>query len=221
MSLPPTLRSPRLGYRFLAIVAIPAVFAGGLTLGASCTPERADGPVAAPAAAAAPAAPAASETAALAKADEAAMRLVTTLKGRVREEMGKGGPVAVVDVCSAEAPALAAKIQEETGVRLGRSSLKLRNPNNTAPDWVAAWLTEQGARPAAEAAPLSVVENGFARVVKPIAMEPPCLTCHGAPESIAPEVKAAIASRYPADAATGYAAGDLRGALWAELAVGP
>ena len=173
MSLPPTLRSPRLGYRFLAIVAIPAVFAGGLTLGASCTPERAD------------------------------------------------GPVAVVDVCSAEAPALAAKIQEETGVRLGRSSLKLRNPNNTAPDWVAAWLTEQGARPAAEAAPLSVVENGFARVVKPIAMEPPCLTCHGAPESIAPEVKAAIASRYPADAATGYAAGDLRGALWAELAVGP
>ena len=50
-----------------------------------------------------------------------------------------------------------------------------------------------------------------------------CLACHGAPEQIPAEVAAILAERYPDDQATGYAVGDLRGALWAEvrLPVGP
>jgi hypothetical protein len=39
----------------------------------------------------------------------------------------------------------------------------------------------------------------------------PCSQCHGT--SIAPEIKAAIAASNPDDRATGFAAGDLRGAL--------
>lgn len=164
---------------------------------------------------------AASEDPALARADAAATRLARTLKARVVEEMGRGGPVSAVQVCNAEAPALAAEIARETGVTLGRSSLRLRNPANGGPAWVRAWLEEQGERPAAGVAPVATVADGTARVIKPIPVEAACLACHGPPESLAPDVRSELTRRYPADAATGYALGDLRGALWAEVAVQP
>jgi hypothetical protein len=40
-----------------------------------------------------------------------------------------------------------------------------------------------------------------------------CLQCHGDPAKFTPEVRKILASRYPADMATGYKAGDLRGML--------
>jgi hypothetical protein len=161
------------------------------------------------------------EAAAIARADAAAVRLASTLKARVVEEMGKGGPVAAVSVCNAEAPALAAAIQSETGVTLGRSSLRLRNPANAPPAWVQEWLLAQGERLAAGTTPVATVVDGKARVIKPIAVEAPCLACHGAVAALAPDVKVELAQRYPMDVATGYAVGDLRGALWAEVAVAP
>jgi hypothetical protein len=45
-----------------------------------------------------------------------------------------------------------------------------------------------------------------------------CLGCHGPAASIQPMVKEAIAARYPADRAVGYAEGDFRGFLWVEAA---
>jgi hypothetical protein len=159
------------------------------------------------------------ESAAITRAEGAAMRLAGTLKARVVEEMGKGGPVAAVSVCNAEAPAVAATIESETGVKLGRSSLRLRNPANAAPPWVQEWLVAQGERPAAGASPAVSVAEGNARVIKPIPVEAACLVCHGAPTTIAPEVKAELTRRYPLDLATGYAVGDLRGALWAEVPI--
>jgi hypothetical protein len=42
-----------------------------------------------------------------------------------------------------------------------------------------------------------------------------CLACHG--ESLEPAVAAKLAAAYPKDQATGFRAGDLRGAFWVEL----
>jgi hypothetical protein len=50
-------------------------------------------------------------------------------------------------------------------------------------------------------------------------VEAPCLSCHGPREAIVPAVVSSLEARYPDDRATGYAAGDLRGALWAEAEV--
>jgi len=50
---------------------------------------------------------------------------------------------------------------------------------------------------------------------EPLGIQEVCLTCHGT--SVAPEVTAAIAPKYPDDQATGYALGDLRGIAWVEL----
>lgn len=169
-----------------------------------------------------PPADTADETA-LAKAEAAAMELGRTLKARVAEEMGKGGPGAAVEVCTKEAQQLTKAVTERTGVSVGRSSLRLRQPLNAPPAWVSSWLVEQGERPAKEAKPVTRVDstpNGrMARIIRPIAVEPVCLVCHGAPETLSPEVKATLERAYPKDRATGYSVGDLRGALWAELPV--
>ncbi len=156
---------------------------------------------------------------ALARANAAADDLATTLRARLQGAMKEGGPTAAVRVCADEAQALAHAAGERHGATVGRSSLRLRNPADAPPDWVAAWLGEQGERTAAGVEGFARVEGGHARVVRPIAIEAPCLTCHGPPASIVPEVQAVLAERYPADAATGYALGDLRGALWSEVAL--
>jgi hypothetical protein len=85
------------------------------------------------------------------------------------------------------------------------------------PEWVAAWLREQGERPAAGVVGFARVEDGRARVLRPIAIEGPCLSCHG--DAITPAVSALLAEHYPNDRAVGYQLGDLRGALYAEVDV--
>ena len=48
---------------------------------------------------------------------------------------------------------------------------------------------------------------------KPIVMQPMCVSCHGSPEQISPEVKAKLNELYPNDKAVGYQPGQLRGAV--------
>ena len=161
---------------------------------------------------------------ALAKATDAGARLGAALKGRLTQAMLEG-PGAAMTACSDEAQGLTAQVRGESGARVGRASLKLRNPTNSGPDWVQAWLTANEGKPGAEAALSSEVtttpEGRFARVIRPITVEAGCLTCHGDPAAIPPPVKEQLTARYPQDAAVGYKVGDLRGALWAELPVKP
>ena len=155
-----------------------------------------------------------SEKAAIAHAQDAAMLLGRRLKERLSLAMSQGGPLAAVEVCSKEAQSIRAAVETETGVKVGRASQKLRNPKDDGPAWVDAWLAAQtkGQTPTG----FAKIEAGSVRVVKPIVIEAVCLTCHGEPSSIAPEVRDAIEKNYPEDRATGYQLGDLRGALWAE-----
>jgi len=154
------------------------------------------------------------EQAAIARAQAAAQLLGSRLRERLTTVMKQAGPLAAVEVCAAEAQTLRSTVESETGVRVGRASLKLRNPQDAAPPWVAAWLTAQipGTPPTGS----STIESGLARVIKPLLIEPACLTCHGDEASLPAEVRSAIQRHYPSDAATGYRLGDLRGALWAE-----
>jgi predicted small lipoprotein YifL len=161
--------------------------------------------------------------AALDQADAAAKTLGKTLKEKLQGAMAEGGPKAAIAVCADSAQGLHAQVAGETNAKVGRSSLRLRNPNNAPPDWVGAWLNEQGEKKAADATGFARIDEvdgkQLARVVKPIAVEPLCVTCHGTAEQIPAEVKEVLASRYPTDAAVGYAEGDLRGAIWAEVEV--
>ena len=152
------------------------------------------------------------------RAKRAAKQLGTTLKGRLSEAMEQGGPSAAIEVCATEAQQLTESVAEETGVRVGRSSLKLRNPDNAGPAWVRAWLEQRGST-AEGVEPVARVEDGEARFVAPIAVEPLCVTCHGPRDALPEGVKTVLSERYPDDEAVGYSPGDLRGAIWATAPV--
>ncbi len=53
----------------------------------------------------------------------------------------------------------------------------------------------------------------YFRYMKAIGTQPVCLTCHGTSEQIPANVEEALATSYPFDQATGYSAGDIRGAV--------
>ena len=56
------------------------------------------------------------------------------------------------------------------------------------------------------------------RLLRGIPVEPMCLACHG--KALADDTRAALQRLYPGDGATGFSAGDLRGALWVEVPTG-
>ena len=118
------------------------------------------------------------------------------------------------------APAVAAKLSKKYGVELGRTSLKLRNPNNAPDAWEKSVLMKFEQRKAAGekvktmAYKEIVMEDGkqYFRMMKAIpTAQKPCLMCHGG------KVKAGIENQlsklYPEDKARGYKAGDIRGAF--------
>ncbi|MED5372895.1 MAG: DUF3365 domain-containing protein [Myxococcota bacterium] len=158
----------------------------------------------------------AAATSAIVQGDAAIKKLGSTLKARVVEAMQAGGPTAAIPACQADAPTLTAAAGADN-VKVGRSSLKLRNPANDGPPWVTAWLKEQDGKRAAAVKGSTEVVDGTVRMVRPIPVEPKCLACHGG--QLAPETQAALSAAYPQDQATGYNAGDLRGAIWAEVKI--
>jgi len=138
-------------------------------------------------------------------------QLVGALTGAMQDQ----GPLAAIDVCSQEAPRLAAAASTDM-VKVGRSALKLRNPANAPQVWLAPVLTELAALPSAEGAqrvvPIDEQRYGY---VEAITLKPMCATCHGT--TVAPELAAKIREHYPTDQATGFEPGQLRGVFWAEV----
>ncbi len=142
----------------------------------------------------------------------ARQQLAATLMRTVSDASAEG-PAAAIAACQDAAPRLAAEAATET-LRIGRTSHRLRNPANQAPDWAAAHVAAEQPTPA-------LFAHGDSRVAElvPISTAGGCVGCHGAAESLPEPVRMELAQRYPNDAATGFAEGDLRGWFWIE--VGP
>lgn len=148
----------------------------------------------------------------VARGAELLMPFKKNLKKALIAGMDKGA-VEAIDVCKVEAPAIAGALSVD-GVVVGRTSHRLRNPDNAAPDWVVpileAYLEEDG-----EQVPhLIALDDDRSGYVEPIAMQPLCLSCHGT--TLEPDIAAAIEEQYPKDQATGFETGDLRGVFWVE-----
>jgi hypothetical protein len=139
------------------------------------------------------------------------------LLSRLREEMARGGPPAAITVCRDEAQAITAKIAREQGLALGRTSDRLRNPVNAAPAWARETVATSAGKRAAEVQQVTFDLGDRVGVLRPIGTADTCTSCHGAPSAISPEVRHLLAKAYPADRATGFATGDLRGWMWAEV----
>lgn len=141
------------------------------------------------------------------------------LKGELTQAIAAGGPVAAINVCYLRAPEIAAGLSQSSGARVGRTALRVRNPSN-APDPLERTVLEQFAADLGSGPidrPLEAVfeiRRGDAverRYMRAIPTDALCLTCHG--KALAPELASAIARDYPADQATGFELGQLRGAF--------
>lgn len=154
----------------------------------------------------------------------AADRLFVALRDELMGAMQNGGPVAAVTVCRDRAPEIASVIEAETGVDIERTALRVRNAGNAPSDWERETMEAFVARKAGgEAWPemsATRIEGDTLHWMRPIPMGEVCVVCHGDAE-VAAETRAAIEAAYPADAATGFAVGELRGAFVARVALAP
>ena len=138
-------------------------------------------------------------------------QLVKELKHALQE----GGAVKAIKVCNIEAPQIANTLSDEKALLIGRTSLKIRNPNNKPDMWEQAVLEKfeerkQGGEELAKLEFYEETEDGF-RYMKAIPTKGLCLICHG--EVLSEPVKATLAEYYPNDSATGFKIGDIRGAF--------
>lgn len=164
----------------------------------------------------APAEPAASEAEAVWRERGAAAigALKRELVGELTAAMAEGGAENAIEVCRVRAPAIA-KAVGSPGIRVGRTSHRLRNPANAAPAWVAPLLEDWVAGRRTTEPAVVALGDGRGGYVEPLFAAPMCLTCHG--ESLAPELEAKLRALYPEDRAIGFRAGELRGLAWAEI----
>jgi hypothetical protein len=141
--------------------------------------------------------------------------LVAEMMGELMAAMDSGGADGAIAVCQTTAPTVAAQISDQFGLKIGRTSHKLRNPDNTPPEWAESYVAEVVTDPTYLAGP-----NGEMGALLPIRLKAECQMCHGPAEMIDDEVLAAISETYPEDRAVGFGEGDLRGWFWVETPPG-
>ena len=149
-------------------------------------------------------------------AQDALVPLKTGLQGALQEAMQEG-PEAAIEVCRLEAPRLADEASTD-GIRVGRTSHRVRNPGNEPEAWMQPYLDEfldEPAQPGTHRE--TVLDDGRFAYVEPIYMQPMCTACHGPREDLVPTIQATLDEQYPDDEATGFEAGDFRGLFWVTL----
>jgi len=139
-----------------------------------------------------------------------------TLKANLMKAMENGGPQNALRFCNAQAMELTAMYSQKYGTDVKRVSDKNRNPNN-APTEKELAVLDDFKRMLKAGEPLSakvtIDEDGKKHYYAPIFTGGPCLTCHGNPKNMQPELVTVIDSLYPNDKAKDYAVDELRG-IW-------
>lgn len=159
----------------------------------------------------------------VARARAAIKTMADTLRGELMAAIQDGGAVAAVGKCKAVAPGIARSASSASeGFIASRTALRVRNPQNK-PDAFERRVLEDfaeklkaGADPATLEHSEEIRQNDatLVRYMKAIPMsETPCVACHGASDKLDPAAAAEIRRLYPADQATGFAPGELRGAF--------
>jgi hypothetical protein len=152
------------------------------------------------------------------EARQGAQALGGQLKQALTQAIEEDGLGAAVAVCQIDAPGIADRVS--TGnLTVGRTALRVRNPDNAADAWEQRVLEGFERRIAAGDDPASlelfaIRRHGGERQghwMKAIPTGGLCLACHG--NDIDAELKATIDQRYPLDQATGFEPGSLRGAF--------
>ena len=160
--------------------------------------------------------------AALQLGDVISGKLMQSLGSKLKAALQAAGPEHALVVCQQLAqPSTVAVSAEFKGADIRRVSLKPRNPLN-APDefdkqLLTKWQTQLAGGSPALKRELRTRDDGRVVYYRPIMTQQVCMNCHGDPATFSKELTERLAELYPDDKATGYAAGQLRGAFRVEF----
>ena len=137
-------------------------------------------------------------------------------------ELNRSGAAGAIEVCRDKAPEMARAASQRSGWNVRRASLRNRNPKGVPDSWERAALERFDTQAAAGVALATlesyqvVSEDGksYFRYAKALPTQPLCVQCHGPADQLSAPVKARLQALYPNDRATGYAPGQIRGALF-------
>lgn len=140
----------------------------------------------------------------------------TALSTQLKAAMQEGGVQQAVAYCQLAALPITDSLSEVYQADIRRVTDRPRNPQNAASAAEVEMMQAYKKQLAQEEsiAPQVVEVDGHTRFYAPIVLMDLCQKCHGTVgETIQADDYAFIQERYPADQATGYTSGDLRG-LW-------
>jgi hypothetical protein len=152
---------------------------------------------------------------------QTALEFRQKLGGVQKAQLEAVGAESAIPVCKVVAPSMATEYSKN-GRELKRVSLKSRNKVQGTPD---AWEKEvleafdqdqHTGKPVDKMEASTVINNAdgrWFRYMKAIPTQAQCLQCHGKPADISAGMKALLANEYSEDQATGYAVGEVRGAI--------
>jgi len=138
------------------------------------------------------------------------------LKSELGKALKSGGHLAAIKICHDEAPEVALK-HANTGWQVYRATNRSRNKNNQA-DSLQADIFDRFLTYEDPPNFIYIWKDSTYYHFKPIIMSELCLSCHGDPGEMQPEIMAKIAEFYPEDSAFGYKVGELRGMFVVEVA---
>lgn len=140
----------------------------------------------------------------------------------MQESVAAKGVAEAIPVCKELAPALIKEKRQETGWDIRRVSLKTRNAERGTPDlWEVRQLADFNIRAANGEKPETIEKSEIVsingkpvfRYMKALPVGDVCMSCHGPAAGLDASLKAKLLETYPHDQATGYAKGEIRGAL--------
>jgi len=145
---------------------------------------------------------------ALRPALDRAERAIRAAACEAERRFGEGDPDANAASCEGAA--------HVPGVRVGRTSARLRNPGNAPPEWARAFVSETDRKKAADVSAAVFDLGDRVGLLRPIEIRKRCLACHAPAGDLSASTRSWLRRAYPDDRALGYALGDLRGFWWAE-----
>jgi hypothetical protein len=152
---------------------------------------------------------------------EQADLLIVDMHGALLRELAdalrRHGTVSAFTFCHLDADAAARRIGAARDIAAGRTSDRLRNPANAPPAWALPAVRANAGRKAKDVSGFVADLGDRVGVLRPIVEQPMCSSCHGSLTLMTPAVRQTLLNRYPADHATGFEVGDIRGWYWVEL----
>jgi len=148
--------------------------------------------------------------------------VVPKVVAAMQEAVAEKGVAGAIPVCKVQAPELIKAKRQETGWDIRRVSLKTRNAERGTPDiWEVRQLADFNIRAGNGEKPETLEKSEIVnidgkpvfRYMKALPVADVCLKCHGPADGLEAGLKAKLAESYPHDQATGYAKGEIRGAL--------